>query len=206
MGKKLYVGNLTYRVNPSDSGRAVHSVRNGPERPDHPGPGNGSQQGVRVRRDGLGRAGAGGHRRPSRPRVRRPPPDRQRGPAPRRPWRQRRGWWRRSQWRRSQWRRRIWWRWRIWWWRRWRPALLIRPLEPGRSARVGRFARRARRRENRIPPWREVGTGLSRLLSGTTGLNAKHDRAPSRRVPSGTAARSATSPSTRGRASILNVP
>ena len=81
MGKKLYVGNLTYGVTDSDLQQMFEAARHRAVGAGHHGPRHRPLQGVRLRGDGQRRGGPGGHRGPQRQGSRRPRPDRQRGPA-----------------------------------------------------------------------------------------------------------------------------
>ena len=149
MGKKLYVGNLSYSVDSSELEQLfgqygqVTSAQIISDRE------TGRSKGLRVRRDGQRRRGRVGHQRPQRPAARRSRPDRERGPTPRGS----RGWRRRRESRRLRWGRRWvrrrrrgpqqWW----WWIRRWgrRPRGVWRRWRSKRRGRVRRGRWRTRR-------------------------------------------------------------
>ena len=132
VGKKLYVGNLSYEWATASWRRCSEpSARCSRHRSSWTA--TPAVQGIRLRRDGQRRGGPGRHRRALRQAGRRPQPDRQRGQAQGGPRRRRRPavaavaataavaarrW--------GRWTRRRWWRWPWWRWR-WRRTLLIDP-------------------------------------------------------------------------------
>ncbi len=65
MGKKLYVGNLTYGVSDSTL-EQLFSQFGTVQSAGHSGPRDGPKQRIRVRRDGHRGSGSGGHRGASR--------------------------------------------------------------------------------------------------------------------------------------------
>ena len=80
MGKKLYVGNLTYGVSDSTL-EQLFSQFGTVQSTGHSGPRDGPEQGFRLCRDGHRGSGTGSHRRAARPRARWPASDRERSQA-----------------------------------------------------------------------------------------------------------------------------
>ena len=77
MGKKLYVGNLSYDVDSSQLEELFSAHGTVSERRSHHGSRHRPQQGLRIRRDEQRRRGPGCDRGAERPGVRWPRPDRQ---------------------------------------------------------------------------------------------------------------------------------